>query len=406
MTTSVERKAPPSGIIPLLACLHCFAALTTDMYLPALPLLEGVFHTTTAEVQRTLTAFFLGFSFGQTLWGPITDRFGRRPPLYFSTLMFVAASVGCAVTTSIGVMSVLRVFQAVGACGGAVIARAMIRDMFPPEETRRAFSTLIGLNAVAPAVAPLIGGVLLTWFGWQSIFWTLALVGLAGLSIAYFVLPETLPVALRQPLHVGHVLRSYGGLLCDRTFLGSSLAAGLGSAGMFAYIAGSPFVFMKLHGVSPRDFGWIFGINAVGIMAGSYANSRYLNGFSADRLLKSANLLQFGAGLALVVAAKTGWGGVPALWIPLFLYVASIGVSFPNGSAIALAGHARIAGIASALLGTNQFGLATFSTAILSSIPNTTAMPMAAVICACGALAALINFTLLRNTAHRPPLVS
>ena len=251
-----EKRKPPAGIIPLLACLHCFAALTTDMYLPALPLLERVFSATTADVQRTLTAFFLGFSFGQTLWGPITDRFGRRPPLYFSIGMFFLASVGCALTTSIGVMSILRVFQAVGACGGAVIARAMIRDMFAPEETRRAFSTLIGMNAVAPAVAPLIGGVLLTWLGWQSIFWTLALIALAGLAITHFILPESLPKSAQQPLDLRHILSSYWSLLCDRTFLGSSLAAGLASAGMFAYIAGSPFVFMQLKGVSARDFGW------------------------------------------------------------------------------------------------------------------------------------------------------
>ena len=396
-STLEEKLKPPPGIIPLLACLHCFAALTTDMYLPALPLLERVFSATTADVQRTLTAFFLGFSFGQTLWGPITDRFGRRPPLYFSIGMFFLASVGCALTPSIGVMSILRVFQAVGACGGAVIARAMIRDLFAPEETRRAFSTLIGMNAVAPAVAPLIGGVLLTWLGWQSIFWTLALIALAGLAITHFILPESLAKSAQQPLDMRHILSSYWSLLCDRAFLGSSLAAGLASAGMFAYIAGSPFVFMQVKGISARDFGWIFGINAIGIMVASRINARYLHGFSAHRLLKFANLLQFAAGVALVVAAQTGWGGIAALWIPLFFYVGSIGISFPNGSAIALAKHGRIAGIASALLGTNQFGLATFSTAILSAIPSTSAMPMAAVICTCGALAALINFTLLRG---------
>jgi DHA1 family bicyclomycin/chloramphenicol resistance-like MFS transporter len=368
------------------------------MYLPALPTLEQVFHTSTAEVQRTLAAFFLGFSCGQSLWGPITDRYGRRLPLYFSLTIFFITSAACALSPSIELLILLRLIQSVSACGGAVIARAMIRDLFPPEETRRAFSTLIMLNATAPAVAPLVGGVLLAWLGWASIFWALAIAGALALLLMHFMLPESLHEDAVQPLNLGSVLRNYGLLLRDRTFLGASLATGLASAGMFVYITGSPFVFMEFYKVSPEFFAMLFGMNALGVILVSRFNSRVLHRFPAARILRVANLIQFVSGLALVAAAVTR-AGVLATWAPLFTYVSCIGLTFPNGSALSMAKHARIAGIASALLGTNQFGLAAIATTILGSLPNSTPVPMALMIAICGCLAVAINFAALRGPA-------
>jgi DHA1 family bicyclomycin/chloramphenicol resistance-like MFS transporter len=386
------------SILPL-AAIHAFAPLTVDMYLPSLPTLERFFHASTSEVQFTLTTFFLGFAVGQTLWGPIADRYGRRGPLYCAMLLFFVASVGCAAAPSISALAVLRLAQAAGACGGSVIARAMVRDSFPPLETRRAFSTLIMWNAFAPAIAPLLGGAMLGWFGWQSVFWVLAAAALIGSLIVHWVLGETLPAEARQPLDLRHIFRSYGSLLRERTFLGSSLVTGFSSAGLFSYIAGAPFVFIQIHKLSPQQFSWIFGTNAVGIILASQINVRFLQGLAADRVLKGANLLQLAASAVLLTAAWTGAGGLVAMWLPLFVYVATIGVTFPNGSAIALAKHGHIAGIASALLGTNQFGLAVFSTIILGALPGTSAVPMATIILCCAVLATAMNFTLLRGRA-------
>jgi DHA1 family bicyclomycin/chloramphenicol resistance-like MFS transporter len=318
-------------------------------------------------------------------------------------LLFLGASAGCAMAPSIHALALLRLLQAMGACGAAVIARAVVRDLFAPEDTRRVFSTLIMLNAFAPAAAPLLGGLLLAWLGWQSIFWALALAGVMGALLVRLQLKESLDPANAQPLHLGHIFRSYGRLFRDRVFLGSSLTTGFSSAGMFAYIAGAPFVFIELYGLTPQKFAWIFGSNALGIVLASRINVRFLQGYPADRILKGANLVQLAAGLALVAAAWTRGGSVVALWVPLFVYVASIGVTFPNGSAIALAKHGAMAGIASALLGTNQFGLAVISTTILSWLSSATAVPMAVVILTCAALATAMNFTLLRGRVLLAP---
>jgi len=388
-------------IIIILGALNAFAPLSIDMYLPSLPLLERLFGATTAEVQRTLAAFLLGFALGQLLYGPLADRFGRKPPLYCSLTLFVAASLACGSTNSVGWLTLFRLLQALGACGGQVMARAMVRDLFLPAETRRVFSMLMLVNGVAPVAAPLLGGYLLLWFGWRSIFWALALLGLACLAGIHLRLPETLHRDAAQPLHAGRIFASYAQLARDRTFMGASLVCGTASAGLFGYIASAPFVFIKLYGVSPQRFGWLFGFIAVGIIGASQINGRLLHGVPVVRVLRIANVIQFlaaGALLAVVLAAARGFGGsLLAIYLPLYIYVACVGFVFPSGAALAMAGHGRIAGFASALLGTVQFSIAAVSTILLGTIESSSAMPMAIVIAACGAGSVLVNVALLRG---------
>ena len=224
LVPSVQTPSRHLTLIVLLGTLQAFAPMAVDMYLSSLPQLETVFAASAAEVQRTLAAFFIGFATGQSFYGPLADRFGRKPPLYFSNSLFVAASVGCALAPSIGWLAFFRLLQALGACGGAVISRAMVRDLFEPAETRRVFSMLMLVNGVAPILAPLAGGYLLLWFGWQSVFWTLALIGALTLIGVHFRLRETLDPARAQPLHLGRVFATYRTLLSDRVLLGSSLA--------------------------------------------------------------------------------------------------------------------------------------------------------------------------------------
>jgi DHA1 family bicyclomycin/chloramphenicol resistance-like MFS transporter len=384
-------------LIVLLGTLQAFAPMSVDMYLASLPRLEQVFGVSAAEVQRTLAAFFFGFAGGQSFYGPLADRFGRKPPLYFSILLFITASAGCALAPSIEWLAVFRFFQAVGACGGAVISRAMVRDLFAPAETRRVFSTLMLVNGVAPVAAPLIGGYLLLWFGWQSIFWTLGLTGTVTLAGVHFHLRETLDPSRARPLEPGRVFATYGALLADRTLLGASLAVGAAGAGMFAYIASSPFVFINLYGVAPERFGWIFGTIAIGIVVASQVNGRLMGGVPALRVLRWSSLAQCSAGVLLLAAVETGWGGAATVYLPLLVYVSLIGMVFPNGSALALARHAEVAGMASALLGTVQFSAAALSTTLLGLIGEGSARPMALVVLACGAAAVAVNFGLLRG---------
>jgi len=383
-------------LIVLMGALQAFAPLSIDMYLPSMPLLERVFGATTAEVQVTLITFFVGYALGQSLYGPVTDRFGRKPPLYFSLLLFLVSSALCALAPSIQALAVIRLFQALGACGGAVMSRAMVRDLFPPEDLRRIFSLLILVLGVSPLAAPLIGGYLLLWFGWKSIFWTQALLAAAALVGVYFRLPESLAPDAVRPLQARLIFSTYAQLLGDRTFLGASLVCGFSSAGMFAYIASAPFVFINLYKVSPQTFGLLFGAIALGLIIASQVNGRMSYRVPLARVLRNANLVQLAAGVPLLAAALTGRGGPIGVFFPVFVYMCAAGFVFPNGSTIAMMHNPKIAGTASALLGTNQFIIAAISTTVLAVIETSSALPMAIVIAGCGLSAALINFLTLR----------
>lgn len=378
-----------------MGALQAFAPLSIDMYLPSMPLLEHVFGATTAEVQATLITFFLGYALGQSLYGPVTDRFGRKPPLYFSLLLFLASSVVCALAPSIHILAVVRLLQALGACGGAVMSRAMVRDLFPPQELRRIFSMLVLVLGVSPLAAPVIGGYLLIWFGWKSIFWTQASLGAAALAGVYFRLPESLAPGAARPLNAQLILSTYGRLLRDRTFLGASLVCGFSSAGMFAYIASAPFVFINLYKVPPQRFGLLFGAIALGLIGASQVNGRMSYHIPLTKVLRNANMVQLAAGVPLFAAAFTGRGGPFAVFLPVFFYMCAAGFVFPNGSTIAMMHNPQIAGTASALLGTNQFLIAAISTTVLAVIETSSALPMAIVIAGCGLAATIVNLLAL-----------
>jgi DHA1 family bicyclomycin/chloramphenicol resistance-like MFS transporter len=409
MTAQVEQRTRFRylELIVLMGVLQAFAPLSIDMYLPAMPLLEKVFNATTAQVQITLVTFLLGYALGQSLYGPVTDRFGRKPPLYFSLTLFVASSAACALATSVSVLSFFRLLQAVAACGGAVVSRAMVRDLFPPVELRRIFSMLVLVLGVSPLISPFIGGYLLVWFGWKSIFFTQASLGALTLGAMHLRLGESLAPENAQPLDLTHIVSSYGHLLRDRTFLGASLVCGFSSAGMFAYIASAPFVFINIYKLPPQQFGWLFGFIAAGLITASQVNGRMSHKIALWKVLRTANIVQLISGFAVLATASTGFGGMIGIFAPVFTYMCATGFVFPNGNAIAMMRHGNIAGTASALLGTNQFVVAAATTIVLGWIDNSSAMPMAIVIAGCGVAATLLNFwTLGERLEVAPPVLA
>lgn len=378
-------------LILVLGALTAFAPLSIDMYLPALPTLERVFATDAAGVQLTLAVFFLGFALGQAFFGPILDRFGRKPPLYASLAIYIAASVGCALAPSIDALVVLRFIQAVGACAGVVSSRAMVRDLFDLKESARVFSALMLVMGVAPILAPLIGGYVMAAFGWRAIFWTLALFGVLCLGGMALRLPETHHEAARRPLHLGNIVRGYLGLLGHRHYMCYALTGGFSMAGMFAYIAGSPFVFIELYGVKPEHYGWFFGANALGFVIVAQVNARLVRRFEMGRILRAANLAQTMFGVVLAALALSGAGGLIGLAAALFGYIACIGLILPNASALALAPHGERAGAAAALLGTLQFALAAGAAMTVGAIHDASALPMAGIIAICAAFGAIAS---------------
>lgn len=392
----ITREASPSTsleLLVILGSLTAFAPLSIDMYLPSMPTLEKSFAASTAAVQFTLSTFFIGFAIGQSIFGPLTDRFGRKPPLYFSLTVFAISSLGCAWSHSISMLALWRFAQAIGACAGGVVARAMVRDLFPPHETFRIFATLMLVMGVAPMLAPLLGGYILTWLGWEAIFITLAVLGVVCLIAVVFRLPETRRGDRATSLHIVDVARGYGALLRDRIFLGNALAGAMSTSGMFAYIATSPFVFITLYKVPADQYGWIFGLNALGLILGSQLNGRVFHrlNFYPKKVHRAASLVQCIVGMGMVFSAATGTGGIFGLIVPLFLYIACNGLIYPNSTSQAMAPHGNVAGAASALLGTIQFGLAALTTTLITAIPQSTAVPMAFTILVCGLLGSIIE---------------
>ncbi len=397
----MQSKRHYLEFVVILGALTAFAPLAIDMYLPALPAIERALQGTTAQGQFTLATFFVGFALGQAAFGPLADRFGRKLPLYAGLALFILASAACALAGSIPALAAARFVQAIGACAGAVVGRAMVRDLFEPADTVRVYSTLMLVMGAAPILAPLVGGYLLLGFGWRAIFWTLALFGGVCL-LAARRLPETRREASPHPLEPGRVLRDYRALLGHRRYLGYVLTGAFSAAGMFAYIAGSPFVFIELHGVPPAHYGWLFGSNALGLILASQVNGRLLHRrLGADRVLRVAGRAQAAAGLTLLAVAASGAGGLPGIMLPLFVYITCGGFVMPNATALAMAPFSTNAGTASALLGSVQFALAACAALAVGALHAASAIPMAGVVAACGLLGMAAHAGLVTGRVRR-----
>ncbi|MBD9566014.1 multidrug effflux MFS transporter [Pseudomonas sp. PDM09] len=371
--------------ILILGALSAFGPLAIDFYLPAFPAMAFAFGTDEKHVQLTLAAYFLGLSIGQLAYGPVADRFGRRIPLLTGVGLFTVASLVCAYAPTLEWLIGARFVQALGGCAGMVISRAVVSDKCDAVGSAKVFSQLMLVMGLAPILAPMLGGLLVNTTGWQSIF--LVLTGfsaLAGLAVA-LGLPESLPAHVpRQPL--SGALRQYGRLLADPIFLGHALTGGVAIAGMFAYIAGSPFVFIKLYGVPAEHFGWLFGINAAGFILVAQVNARMLAKRGPAFLLARTVWLYLAGGLALLAVSALHTAQLWPLLIPLFLCIASLGCIVPNASACAMNGQGARAGSASAMLGCLQFSVAAGAAALVGVLHDGSAMPMAMVISLCGIL--------------------
>jgi DHA1 family bicyclomycin/chloramphenicol resistance-like MFS transporter len=380
----------------VLGALTAFGPLSIDMYLPALPTLADTFGASPSRVQLTLSAFFLGFGVGQLVYGPLSDRWGRRPPLLAGIGLYVGASLLCALSSGVTGLIAVRLLQGLGACAGPLTARAVVRDIYERDRAARMLSLLMLVMGAAPLVAPLLGGQLLLAFGWRSLFAVLSGFGVLCFLGAWLSLDETLDEAKRSPTSALAMIARYGTLLRDRAYVGYTVCSGAAYAGMFAYFAGSPFVFIRLHGVPAQHYGFLFALNVLGLMACAAVNSRLVLPLGADRLLRHGVAAVAVAGGGVLLAAVTGWGGLAGLVIPLLAFMASLSFIGANAMAGALAGFPHMAGTASALAGTIQFGLGALSGAAVSALYDGSAVPMAAVIAACGLTSLLAHRLLVR----------
>lgn len=368
----------------VLGALAGIGPFSIDMYLPALPAIGASLGATAGAVQGTLAIYFLGLAFGQVLYGPLSDRHGRRAPLFVGLGLYTAAAVACALAPDVQALTAARLVQALGGCAGMVIARAVVRDVTDERGAVRLMAQLMLVMGVAPIIAPMVGGALLPAFGWRGIFWLLAGYGGTMLVVIALFLPESLEPSRRRREGMLGVLRVWAGLLRDRRFLGHALTGGFVIGGMFAYISGSPVVLMELHGVPAGRYGFYFGANALGIMVMGQVVGRLAQRIPPARLLPVVIWVPPAAGLALLATVATGIGGFAALVVTLFFYVATIGAVMPLTVALGMGPHGAVAGSASALMGTLQFGIGASVGALLGVLQDGTAVPMAAMIAGCG----------------------
>jgi DHA1 family bicyclomycin/chloramphenicol resistance-like MFS transporter len=358
--------------------LSTFGPLSLDLYLPALPALAAELDASTSAAQLTLTSCLVGLAAGQLIAGPLSDRFGRRPPLIIGLVAYALASLLCAFAWTVSVLIFFRLVQGLAGAAGLVIARAVARDLYEGRRLAMFFSRLVLISGLAPVIAPVLGGQLNLVMSWRGIFGVLGVIGIILLAAGMFGVSETLPPARRVQGGLGSTLRGFGALFRDRFFLGVGLASGLAGASMFAYIAGATFVLQRIYGLSPQGFSLAFGVNSLGIMTAAQMSARLIRRWSPMRILAFGLLVNLAGSLSLLITVLLNLG-LPFLLVSLFVMVSAIGLVLPNATALGLSGHADQAGSAAALLGLLQYVIGGLVLPLVGVAGEETAVPLGVV---------------------------
>lgn len=361
----------------ILSALMAFTSLSTDIYLPAMPTMEKQLG---GNAELTITGFLTGFAIAQLIWGPISDRIGRKLPLFIGMVLFVIGSVGCALSESMSAVVFWRIFQAIGACVGPMLGRAMIRDSFAQSQAAQMLSTLTIIMAIAPIAGPFIGGGLLKVASWHWIFWLLAVIGVL-MFITIFKLPETLPIEKRASGSLWNAFKNYRTLLANATFMRYTLSVTFFYVAAYAFITGSPFVYIDYFGVAAQNYGFLFGLNIIGIMSLSFLNRKLVSRFTLSKLLVVSSLVAFVASAVFFVLAWANMGGIWSVIVPMFVMFSMNGIIAACANAAALAAVPnQIAGSAAALLGSLQYGSGIISSLLLAVFSSGTLFTMAWII--------------------------
>ncbi|WP_413740153.1 multidrug effflux MFS transporter [Sodalis sp. RH14] len=387
------------GYALVLGSLAALGPLCTDFYLPALPQLAGSLATNTASAQLSLTAGLLGLGAGQLIFGPLSDKLGRMRPLLFSLLILLLASIACALAQNIGQLLAARLVQGLAGAGGAVLSRAVARDLYSGIALTRFFALLMLVNGLAPIGAPVLGGALLAWLDWRGLFIVLAVMASALLALSAWRLEETLPAARRSQAPLLSVFGGLGRLLRQRQFMGLCLTQGFSMAGMFAYIGASPFVLQQLYGLSPQDFSFCFAVNGLGLIAASQIAAR------TSARIGEYRVLTWGlgvAGTASTALLLCGLFGLPLSFIlaALFFSVMINGLIGTLASSLAMQTQGQNAGSASAMIGVAMFALGAVSVPI-TGIGGTSAVTMGITIWGCHIIAGALFLLLVNRKAPR-----
>lgn len=380
--------------------LSAIGPFSIDTYLAGFPIIAKDLGVTVDYVSYTLSSFFIGISVGQMLYGPLLDRFGRKKPMLVGLGIYVFASMACAIAPTIELLIAFRLLQALGGCVGMVSSRAIVRDIFPVHESAKIFSILILILGVSPMIAPTVGSYMIVHIGWHSVFWLQTVMGLLLFLAVMFFFGESKGADTSLSLRPNVIINTFWGIFKNPQFFTYAFAASMVSGGVYAYVSGSPFVFMKLFSVGEKQYGWIFSLLAGGLILSSQLNNLVLKKYGSAQIVKAALSVQTIFGILLFSASLLGFLSISSAIVLIFLFLCCQGFSFPNASALSLAPFSKEAGSASALMGALQMGIGSLTAALVGYLANGTSLPMTGVMAGC-AIMGLTIFSVGRMVLNK-----
>lgn len=396
MTIDINDRSSRLLFILTLGALTTLGPLAIDLYLPAIPAIAKDMGEPLSRIQFTLSAYTIGFALGQLIYGPLSDRFGRRKIMFPGLIAYIITNILAALCETGTQLIIVRILQAMAGAAVMVTIPAMVRDLFPRKESAKVMSSVLMVMTVAPLLAPMLGGQILKFWNWQSLFIFLAV--LAGLAwiLALMRIPETLTEDKRLVVPVHELGKTYISVLKNREAMGCILSHGFFFGGMFAFITGSPFVYIELYGVKPESYGFLFGVNIIAMMAMNMINIRLINKLELFTIMRAGCLLASVSAVLILIAAQTGFGGLTGIMLPIVIYISCIGFTGPNSNALALSHFPKTAGTANAMAGALRFTIGGVSSAAVGFFHDGTALPMAGVMAACGLLS-IAALALIKN---------
>lgn len=390
------KHLPKIWLVLILGSLTAFGPLSMDMYLPGLPAVTDFFGVSASLGQLSITTCLLGLAVGQLVFGPLSDFIGRRKPLIVTLLFYTIISILCGLSTHIWAFILLRFLQGFTGAAGIVIARASARDMYNGRELTKFIALLAIVNGAAPILAPIFGGIILTWMTWKAVFYILGAIGLTMFITILFFLPETLPEEKRIEGNIFAVFNSFGTLLKDRVFIGIALSQAFVSMSMFAYIAASPFVLQNIYEVSPQQFAYIFAINGLGIILSAQVAGRLSQRYDEMTLLRAGVLFAF-TGSILLMCVVFLHLPLAIMMIALFMVVSSVGMVNTTSFSLGMNRQGKVAGSASAFLGILPFAGGALVSPLVGVAGENSAIPMGIVIFSCCTLAVVTYGWMMRG---------
>ena len=365
------------SIILILGSLTALTPFSIDMYLPGFPAIARDLATSASKVSLSLSGFFIGISAGQLLYGPLLDRFGRKKPLYAGLVVYILASAGCVFSHSITSLITLRFVQALGSCAATVTSVAMVRDLFPVKENAKVFALLLLVLGASPMLAPTVGGYITAAFGWHVVFIVLTILCILIFFACIFWLPDGNEPDHLLSLKPASIVRSFWSVFRDPSFYTYCFTGGIAFTGLFAYVSGSPVVFMNVYGLGQKTYGWIFAFLSIGFIGSSQLNNILLRRYSSRQIIRAILICYTVLGLLFLFASQMGWLTLPVIICFLFLLLSCIGIVNPNTASLTLAPFAKNAGTASALMGSIQMGLGALISVFISLFEKPSATPLA-----------------------------